>query len=277
MFRRAALDEIGGIATGSNSEDIWTSIELHRRGWKSIYVPVVLAHGLAPQDVGAYLKQQLRWASGGFEVLLRGRLFRRGTGLTLDQRLQYLFVGTHYLLSVAMLTFMFLPATYLLFGLSPIRADGVTWATHYLPFYGMTLLVTWLQSGGFRASAIVASIGAAPVHLRALLATLRNKAAKWSATNEFGSGTRSLSVVLPHLALLVLNVTGIVVGVIVMADPPPTWLSVGWASMIVLILGRMIIESLTGGRSAEAPGTPEEGRAPRADRPVLALSEEIPA
>src|SRR6266536_3746282 len=75
MFRRDALDEIGGIWTGSNSEDIWTSIELHRRGWKSIYVPLVLARGLAPQDVPTYLKQQLRWASGGFEVLLRGRLY----------------------------------------------------------------------------------------------------------------------------------------------------------------------------------------------------------
>lgn len=254
MFRRAALTEIGGIATGSNSEDIWTSLELHRRGWKSIYVPHVLARGLAPEDVSSYLKQQLRWASGGFEVLLRGRLFRRGNELTIDQRLQYTFVGTHYLLSLAMVTFMFFPATYLLFGLSPIRADGVVWATHYVPFYAMTLLVTWLQSGGFKVSAIVASIGAAPVHLRALWATARNKPAKWRATNQVGSGTRSLWVVMPHVALLILNVTGITVGLIVMADPPPTWLSVSWATMIVLILGRMIVESLVGNRhSADTP------------------------
>ncbi|MEJ3748603.1 glycosyltransferase family 2 protein [Actinomycetes bacterium KLBMP 9797] len=245
MFRRAALDEIGGIATGSNSEDIWTSVRLHQRGWKSTYVPEVLARGLAPQDVATYLKQQLRWASGGFEVLLRGRLFRRGNGLTMDQRLQYLFTGTHYLLSVAMLTFMLLPATYLLFGLSPIRADGWTWAAHYLPFYGMVLLVTWLQSGGFKISAIVASIGAAPVHARALWATLRNRPAVWRATNA-SSGARSLWVVIAHLALLTLNATAIVVGLIVMADPPPTWLSVGWASMHVLILGRMVIEAVRG-------------------------------
>jgi cellulose synthase (UDP-forming) len=44
-----------------------------------------------------------------------------------------------------------------------------------------------------------------------------------------------------------------------MADPAPTWLSVGWAAMIVLILGRMIVESVTGGRirsGATAPATP---------------------
>ncbi|RZU48368.1 cellulose synthase (UDP-forming) [Krasilnikovia cinnamomea] len=256
MFRRAALDEIGGIWTGSNSEDIWTSIELHKRGWTSIYVPQVLARGLAPYDVSSYLKQQLRWASGGFEILLRGRLFKRGSGLTLDQRLQYLFCGTHYLLSLAMMTFMLFPALYLLFALSPIRADGFVWATHYLPFQAMVLLVTWLQSGGFKPSAIVASIGAAPVHLRALWAVVRNKPATWKVTNSAGTGTRSLWAVMPHVALLVLNVTAITVGLIVMADPPPTWLSVGWATMIVLILGRMILESVTGGRIRHAPPPP---------------------
>ncbi|UQU62841.1 glycosyltransferase [Couchioplanes caeruleus] len=247
MFRRAALEEIGGIATGSNSEDIWTSLELHRNGWRSIYVPQVLARGLAPVDVPSYLKQQLRWASGGFEVILRGGLFRRGNGLTMDQRLQYLFVGTHYLLSLAMLTFMVFPALYLLFALSPIRADGVTWATHYVPFQVMVLVVTWLQSGGFKGSAIVASIGAAPVHAKAFWATLRRRSATWSATNQAGAGSRSLWVVMPQLALVLLNVTGIVVGLVVMADPAPTWLSVAWATMIVLILGRIIVESVTGG------------------------------
>jgi cellulose synthase (UDP-forming) len=252
MFRRAALDEIGGVATGSNSEDIWTSLKLHQRGWKSTYVPQVLARGLAPQDVATYLKQQLRWASGGFEVLLRGRLFRRGNGLTVDQRLQYMLTGTHYLLSMAMLVFMVLPATYLLFGLSPIRADGWTWAAHYLPFYGMVLLVTWLQSGGFKVSAIVASIGATPVHARALWGTLRRRPAVWRATNSHG-GVRSLWAVMPHVALLTLNATAIAVGVVVMADPPPTWLSVAWAGMHVLILGRMVLQSVA--RSSTVDGT----------------------
>jgi cellulose synthase (UDP-forming) len=265
MFRRAALDGIGGVATGSNSEDIWTSLKLHQRGWKSTYVPQVLARGLAPQDVATYLKQQLRWASGGFEVLLRGRLFRRGNGLTIDQRLQYVLTGTHYLLSMAMLIFMFLPATYLLFGLSPIRADGWTWAAHYLPFYGMVLLVTWLQSGGFKLSAIVASIGAAPVHARALWATLRDRPAVWRATNSHGS-VRSLWAVMPHVALLTLNATAIAVGVVVMADPPPTWLSVGWATMLVLILGRMVLASV-----AASPAVDETAAHDDAERDAAAV------
>jgi hypothetical protein len=59
---------------------------------------------------------------------------------------------------------------------------------------------------------------------------------------------------MPQLALVLLNVTGIVVGLVVMADPAPTWLSVAWATMIVLILGRIIVESVTGGE----PGEPRD-------------------
>ena len=35
IFRRAAVDDIGGIYTDSKSEDVWTSLMLHERGWRS--------------------------------------------------------------------------------------------------------------------------------------------------------------------------------------------------------------------------------------------------
>ena len=243
MFRRTALEEIGGIWTGSNSEDIWTSLELHRRGWKSVYVPQVLTHGLAPEEIEPFLKQQLRWASGGFEILLRGGLFRRG-GLTLDQRLQYLFTGLHYTLSIGMLIFMSLPAAYLLFGLSPISVDGWTWATHYVPYIFMTFLVAWLQAGGIRGSAIVTSIAASWVHARALVAVVFRRRATWAATNRAGRSGGNLWSVLPHAVLMVLNAAGIVVGLTVMADPATTYLSTLWAALNVLLLGRIVWEGV---------------------------------
>ncbi|HEU4348867.1 MAG TPA: cellulose synthase catalytic subunit, partial [Actinoplanes sp.] len=88
IFRRVALEQIHGMHTDSNSEDIWTSIELHRRGWRSFFVPEILARGLAPDSLLPFFKQQFRWAYGAFEVMFRGGLFRRG-GLTMDQRIQY--------------------------------------------------------------------------------------------------------------------------------------------------------------------------------------------
>jgi cellulose synthase (UDP-forming) len=259
IFRRQALAEIGGLYTASNSEDIWTSLELHRRGWRSVFVREALARGLAPDNVLSYFKQQFRWSYGGFEVLIRGRLFSRRGGLTLDQRLQYLLTGTNYLLSLSVLVFMFLPSAYLLLGLSPVRADLGSWLTHYVPFYVLIVLVTWLQCGGFKPAAIVTSIGAAPVHARALLMVLLRRKASWTVTNARSGGLPGVELVLPQVALLLLNAVSIVVGLSAVTDPPATVLAVGWAGLHILFLGRIIAEAVLGPR--REPGRIEERKA----------------
>ncbi len=244
IFRREALNEIGGMDTASNSEDIWTSIQLHRRQWRSVFVPETLARGIAPDNLLAYFKQQFRWAYGGFEVLLRGRLFRRNSGLTMDQRMQYLLTGTNYLLSLAALVFMLIPATYLLLGLSPVQADTATWLTHYVPFYALVVMVTWLQCGGFKPAAIVTSIGAAPVHARALLMVLVRRKASWTVTNARSGRLPGVELVLPQIGLLLLNIVAIAVGLHATTDLPATVLAVGWAVLHILVLGRVVAEAV---------------------------------
>jgi cellulose synthase (UDP-forming) len=248
IFRRAALREIGGMYTASNSEDIWTSLELHRRGWRSWFIAETLARGLAPDGLLPYFKQQFRWSYGGFEVLFRGGIFRR-KGLTLDQRFQYLLTGTNYLLSLSALIFMFTPSVYLILGLSPIRTDLGNWLIHYAPFYVLIVLVTVVQTGGFRLSAMIVSIAAAPVHLRALIMAAIGRKAKWSVTNAGPGGLPGIGLVLPHVALLLLNLVAIVVGVGALqfrnADTAGLSFSLVWASLYVLLLARIIAEAAT--------------------------------
>jgi cellulose synthase/poly-beta-1,6-N-acetylglucosamine synthase-like glycosyltransferase len=247
IFRRTALEEIGGLYTASSSEDIWTSIELHRRGWRSVFVRETLARGLAPESLLAFFKQQSRWAYGGFEILLRGGLFRR-SALTLDQRFQYLLVGVNYLLSVAVMIFMALPAVYVLLGLSPIRSDTTIWLIHYVPFYAMIVLIAVLQLGGFRLSAMVTSIAAAPTHVRALLMAILKRKTRWTVTNAGPRGLPGVELVLPHVAFLLLNLVAMVVGMNALrlrgTAVPGVVLSVVWAAIYVLVLGRVIVEAV---------------------------------
>ena len=95
------MHEIGGIYADSKSEDVWTSLKLHERGWRSLYLARTLAVGDAPETIEAYSKQQLRWATGGFEILLRSNPFSRRRRLTLDQRIMYGITATHYLTGIA--------------------------------------------------------------------------------------------------------------------------------------------------------------------------------
>jgi cellulose synthase (UDP-forming) len=247
IFRRAAIEEIGGMYTKSNSEDIWTSLELHRRGWRSWFHSETLARGLAPDNLLSYFKQQFRWSYGGFEVMFRGGIFRR-PGLTLDQRFQYLLTGTNYLLSLPALIFMIIPSLYLLFGLSPIRSDLSTWLLHYAPFYVLIVIVTVLQTGGFKLASMIVSIGVAPVHMRALVMALIGRKATWTVTNAGPGGVPGVGLVLPHVALLLLNLMAVVVGVTAIthrnADVGGLIFALFWASIYVLLLGRIIIEAV---------------------------------
>lgn len=243
VFRRSALAEVGGLYAESLSEDIWTSLLLHRRGWRSIFVPKVLARGLAPDTLRGYLKQQFRWARGGFELLFTGRLLR-GAGLRLDQRLQYLFTSTHYLLAFATLIFQLLPAAYLLLGDAPVHAGLTTWIAFYLPFALLLLLVTYLQAGGFKIAAIVASLGAAPVHVQAFLSVALRRSSSWNVTNARGA-VQSIELVLPQFALLVVNLLAIGVGLAVLTpeNRTGTFLAIFWAALQAFVLARMVAEA----------------------------------
>lgn len=116
-FRRSALESIGGHGIGL-AEDLVTSIRLHARGWRSVYVPEVVSRGLVPEDLGSFYKQQLKWARGVYEVAFSElpALFGR---LRWGQRISYLAIGTYYLAGMTTFLFLLFPYLYLWLGVQP--------------------------------------------------------------------------------------------------------------------------------------------------------------
>jgi len=121
VIRRSALAQVGGVAIGSVTEDIKTSLRLHRAGWTSLQVDEVLALGLAPHDFLAFTVQRLRWAQGAMQVLQQENPLGI-RGLTLAQRLNYLASLTTYLEAVQRVVYLLAPAVVLATGVLPIHA-----------------------------------------------------------------------------------------------------------------------------------------------------------
>ncbi|MDO6432552.1 glycosyltransferase [Flavitalea sp. BT771] len=111
-FRRTALDSIGGHAAGL-AEDMNTAMHLHAKGWRSVYVPRVLARGLVPSSLSAYYKQQLKWSRGVFELLFTTypKLFRQ---FTWRQKLHYGLGSFYYLSGIVFLINLLIPMLFLL-------------------------------------------------------------------------------------------------------------------------------------------------------------------
>ncbi|TXS97477.1 glycosyltransferase, partial [Escherichia coli] len=68
VIRRKPLDEIGGIAVETVTEDAHTSLRLHRRGYTSAYMRIPQAAGLATESLSAHIGQRIRWARGMVQI-----------------------------------------------------------------------------------------------------------------------------------------------------------------------------------------------------------------
>ncbi|ASR01945.1 Cellulose synthase catalytic subunit [UDP-forming] [Gordonia rubripertincta] len=64
IYRRSALDRVGGFAEIEHSEDLHTGRHVQQAGYTIRYVPVVLSRGLCPSDLAGFLNQQYRWCQG---------------------------------------------------------------------------------------------------------------------------------------------------------------------------------------------------------------------
>ncbi|MCL4676210.1 MAG: UDP-forming cellulose synthase catalytic subunit, partial [Pararhodobacter sp.] len=116
VLRRQALDEAGGFAGDTITEDAETALQIHRNGWKSLYVDHAMIAGLQPETFVSFIEQRGRWATGMMQLLILKNPLR-GRGLSLTQRLCYLNSMTFWLFPLVRMTFILAPLAYLFFGL----------------------------------------------------------------------------------------------------------------------------------------------------------------
>ena len=64
VFRRKALDEIGGIPTGTITEDMATGMLIQAKGYQSVFVREVLCTGLSVESFRDLIHQRERWCRG---------------------------------------------------------------------------------------------------------------------------------------------------------------------------------------------------------------------
>ena len=139
VLRVAALRDVGGVATDTITEDIHTTIRLHRRGWRTTYHNEVLARGLAASDAATYQLQRHRWGTGAMQVL-RSENPLVVSGLSLPQRLSYAATLLGWFDAWRSIGYLLLPIVVILTGAVPIRADALTFGL----FFGLSFVLQQL-------------------------------------------------------------------------------------------------------------------------------------
>ncbi|MDQ3047307.1 MAG: glycosyltransferase [Bacteroidota bacterium] len=138
-FRREALDSIGGHAAGL-SEDMHTAMQLHAKGWKSVYVPEMLTKGLVPATLSAYYQQQLKWSRGTFELLFRvfPQLY---SSFTWRQKLHYFTIPMYFLFGLINFIDILIPILALCLAQVPWAVDLADFALLFLPLCGLSMMI----------------------------------------------------------------------------------------------------------------------------------------
>ncbi len=138
LLRRKALNDIKGIATGSITEDMMTSIRIQSEGWSSVYHNESLAYGIAAETILPFHIQRRRWGLGGWQVFFKANpLFV--SGLTFPQRLCYLASLIYPIEGFQKLVFYITPPIALFTGILPMRALDINYLLHFVPYYTISL------------------------------------------------------------------------------------------------------------------------------------------
>lgn len=218
ILKRSALDEIGGVAVETVTEDAHTALKMHRLGHTTAYLSIPQAAGLATESLALHVKQRIRWARGMAQIFRIDNPML-GKGLTLMQRLCYSNAMLHFFYGLPRMIFLLAPLSYLFFEAHIIRASAITIAAYALPHLIITNLTNSRIQGAHRHSfwAEVYEATLAWYILRpTLVAMINPKLGKFQVTAKGGIVEKEFfdwRISTPYLIMLGLNIVGFCVGI----------------------------------------------------------------
>ncbi len=217
-FRRAALDSIGGHAPGL-AEDMHTAMQLHAKGWKSVYVPEVLAIGMAPSTLTAYYKQQLKWSRGTLDLLTHvyPKLFRK---FDWRQKIHYALLPLHYIIGLIYLINFLIPIISLMTSEMPWKGNLAFFGIINLPIVACTLLVRsyvqrWVMNEderGFHLVGGLLQISAWWIFLLGTIYTIIGKKIPYLPTPKDDTDKTTWQLLAPNIAVGTFSIIAVIYG-----------------------------------------------------------------
>jgi len=241
VLRRAALLDVGGFPADSVTEDFELSIRLHERGWRSRYVPEVLAAGLGPEDMASYVSQQQRWSRGCLGAL--GAVLR--ARLPLRMKAQYALSASYFLSGWTVVVYMSFPVVRILTGAQPLAATTADqFLVHFAPYFGMALLaLTWLGGGAYTFKAFALQAASFWIHVQSTVLALLRRRGRFVVTPKEGAHGRQPRAVAPALAAIAVLVGAAAYG-LVRDQEPATLNNVAFAALHVCVLLAGVLPAL---------------------------------
>jgi len=248
VIRRKALEDIGGIAIETVTEDAHSSLKMNRKGWSSAFINIPLAAGLATESLSAHIGQRIRWARGMIQVLrVDNPLF--GKGLSLPQRLCFFNGMLHFLHGLPRLIFLLAPLPFIFGNVYIIYASGALLFSYMVPHMAHSLITNNQLQRNRRLpflSGVYETILSWYIFVPTTIALIFPKLGKFNVTVKGGLIDKKYLdkwIALPFLVLYLLNIAGLFYGVyrlLTGTDTLTVFINLCWIVFNILILGASI-------------------------------------
>ena len=178
VYRRCALQEIGGPRQVTASEDSRTGFALLNKGWVTRYIPIILAVGVCPDNVYSYFHQQHRWCRGRSELVLSKEF--RSSNVSLVAKI----CNTTGLLSFILRPFELL-LSFQIFWVLFIYNDLISSGNFFfLPYIFFSFfLYPYSHIAKFKKEVFFASIVQVYASSHSIISVFKGKSVGWISTN----------------------------------------------------------------------------------------------
>ena len=250
VLKRAALDDIGGFAFETVTEDAQTALRMQRAGYKTAYINIPQAAGLATDSLSAHIGQRIRWARGMAQIFRLDNPLM-GKGLSIPQRLCYINAMLHFLSGIPRIVFLTAPLALIYFNAYIIYAPFLAIFIYVVPTLIQIKATNSRIQGKYRYSfwgEVYESVLAWYILKPTTVALFNPNKGKFNVTEKGGLNDEEhydWGISKPYLILLLINLLGILVGVLrlFLGDPSQIGvliISMGWAFYNIIILGAAV-------------------------------------
>jgi cellulose synthase (UDP-forming) len=243
--RLRALGECGGFAA-HDADDLLLTLFYHNRGWQGVYVPEVLARGLAPVDWPTYLNQQRRWTRSVLDIKLRiapsvaRNLSPTSKVLNVLHGLNYVHRSIVFPIAMILVAFMLMQGTVPDVATAETMVSGgfTIIMLHLWARYRQLFYLNEKPERGFHWRASLLQFAKWPYQLAAVVDVLANRQFPYVTTPKTAGPSRSSFVLWPHVTTLA--VIGLAWGMgLAIHETIPVSTQICAGTVVVVTLGLM--------------------------------------
>ncbi len=217
VISREALAEVGGICTGTITEDFETGLLIEAKGYKCYAVNKLLAKGLSPTTVTSLIKQRERWGRGCVHSLRRHHIIL-SPKFPLKLKLAYISCRSYWDSFFRRFIFIICPIIFALLGVPAVVCGLKEILLIWLPNYVLYALMLRLASDNVRNTRISNNIDTIlfPYLMVPIMAeVLHIHKQEFVVTDKKKKNNENYEklLALPHLIFFILSMAALVVSV----------------------------------------------------------------